>query len=406
VTLLTARRRLAVLMCVLTLILIACLGVVGVLNGGNPYQASFVIVGVSSTIVGGIVASRRAANPIGWLFLGGALGTVVHILAGEYAVYGIITSPGALPLPYAMAWLSSATFAIGPVIDFVLIPLYFPNGRLVSRRWGFVAWFSVGSLLLFTVLYAIAPGEAVDGSGVQNPVGVEALRPFMEAFDTYFFVWYMSLILAAAASLVVRFLRSVGEERQQLKWFTYAAAFVPVWFLVNSPIQAAVPHLFAVMDSLVIAAVPIAAGIAILRYRLYDIDLIINRTLVYGILTLSLVLIYFGGIVLAQTTLRVVSGQESSVAVVASTLVIAALFNPLRRRIQGFIDRRFYRGKYDARKTLEAFSAKLREETDLDALNAELVSVVRETMQPQHASLWLKPSGGRERGSDLRLSSS
>ena len=384
----------------LTLVLIACLGVIGVLNGGDPYEASFAIVGVSSTIVGGVVASRRATNPVGWLFLGGALGTVVHVLAGEYAVYGIITNPGALPLPHAMAWLSSATFAIGPVIDFILIPLYFPDGRLVSRRWGLVGWFSVASLLLFTVLFAIAPGgEAIDGSGIQNPLGVEALRPFMEAFEPFFFVWYISLILAAAASLVVRFLRSVGEERQQLKWFTYAAAFVPLWFLVNSPVQAEVPHLFAVMDSLIIAAVPIAAGIAILRYRLYDIDLIINRTLVYGILTLSLALIYFGGIVLAQTTLRAVSGQESSLAVVASTLLIAALFNPLRRRIQGFIDRRFYRRKYDAAKTLEAFSSKLREETDLDALNAELISVVRETMQPQHASLWLRPSldgrGGR-----------
>jgi hypothetical protein len=403
VTLLTARR-LALGTCVLTLILISCLGVMGVLNGGDPYESSFAIVGVSSTIVGGVVASRCATNPVGWLFLGGALGTVVHILAGEYAVYGIITSPGALPLSHAMAWLSSATFAIGPVIDFILIPLYFPDGRLVSRRWDLVAWFSVGSLLLFTVLYAIAPGEAVNDSGIQNPLGVEALRPFMEAFDPFFFVWYLSLILAAAGSLVVRFLRSVGEERQQLKWFTYAAAFVPVWFLVNSPIQAAVPHLFAVMDSLVIAAVPIAAGIAILRYRLYDIDIIINRTLVYGVLTLTLALIYFGGILLAQTTLRAVSGQESSLAVVASTLVIAALFNPLRRRIQGFIDRRFYRRKYDAAKTLEAFSARLREETDLDRLGGELISVVRETMQPQHASLWLRPSpggrGGRGSGSN------
>jgi len=368
----------------------------GVLNGGDPYEASFAIVGVSSAIVGGVVAFRRATNPVGWLFLGGALGTVVHVLAGEYAVYGIITSPGALPLPHAMAGLSNTTLLVGPVMNFILIPLYFPNGRPVSRRWGVVAQVALGSLLIFTVLYAFAPGEAVNDSGIPNPLGVEALRPFMEAFDPIFFVWYMSLILAAAGSLVVRFRRSVGEERQQLKWFTYAAAFVPVWFLVNSPVQAAVPHLFAVLDSLIIAAVPIAAGIAILRYRLYDIDLIINRTLVYGVLTLSLVLIYFGGVVLTQATLRTVSGQESSLAVVASTLVIAALFNPLRRRIQGFIDRRFYRRKYDARKTLEAFSARLREETDLDRLGGELISVVRETMQPQHASLWLRPSlGGR-----------
>src|SRR5215212_7278367 len=393
-----ATRRLAVGTCVLTLILIAGTVVMNDLNGGDLYDVNFAIVGVSSAIVGGVVAARRPANRIGWLFLGGALAPAVRALAGGYAVYGLVTDPGTLPLPYAMAWLSNATFAIGPVVAFILIPLYFPDGRLVSRRWRLVARFSVGGLLLFTVLFAIAPGEAVDGSGIQNPLGVEALRPFMEAFDPYFFVWYMSLILAAAGSLVVRFLRSVGEERQQLKWFTYAAAILPVWFLVNSPIQAAFPNLFAVMDSLVIAAIPIAAGIAVLRYRLYDIDVIINRTLVYGVLTLSLALIYSGGIVVLQRVFVGITGEESTLAVVASTLVIAALFNPLRHRIQSFIDRRFYRRKYDARKTLETFSFKLREETDLDRLGGELVSVVRETMQPEHVSLWLRPSpDGRER---------
>jgi hypothetical protein len=386
---------LAVGTCVLTLILVAGTIVMNYLNGGDIYDVNFAIVGVSSAVVGGVVATRRPVNPVGWLFLGGALVSAARTLAGGYAVYGVTTNPGAVPLPYAMAWLSSATYVVGPVIAFVLIPLYFPNGRLVSRRWGLVAWFSVGSLLLFTVFYAFVPGEAVDGSGIQNPLGIEALRPFVETFDPYFFVWYMSLILAAAASLVVRFLRSGGVERQQLKWFTYAAAFIPLWFLVNTPIEAAVPNLFAVLDSLFIAAVPVAAGIAILRYRLYDIDIIINRTLVYGVLTLSLALIYFGGIVLAQATLRALTGQESSLAVVASTLVIAALFNPLRRSIQEFIDRRFYRNRYDARKTLEAFSSKLREETDLDRLGGELVSVVKETMQPAHTSLWLRPSPGR-----------
>jgi hypothetical protein len=368
-----------------------------ILNGGDLYDANFSIVGVSSAIVGGVVAARRPANPVGWLFLGGALSATVRVLAGEYAVYGILTNPGALPLPYALAWLSSAMILIGPVISFVLIPLYFPDGRPVSRRWAFVGRVSLGSLLLLTILYSFAPGVAVDGSGIQNPLGVEALRPFWQTFNPIVLVWYIGLILAAAGSLVVRFLRSVGEERQQLKWFTYAAAFIPFWFLINAPIQDAFPNLFAVLDSLFIAAVPIAAGIAILRYRLYDIDLLINRTLVYGVLTLLLGLIYFGAIVLSQAALRAVSGQESSLAVVASTLVIAALFNPLRQRVQQFIDRRFYRRKYDAAKTLEAFSHKLREETDLDRLGGELVSVVHETMRPEHASLWLRLPGDLER---------
>jgi hypothetical protein len=402
------KRRTATLLgwgtCALTLVLISCIVAMTLLNGGDILDVNFAIVGISSTIVGGAVASRRPANPVGWLFLAGALSTAIKVLAGEYAIYGISTNPGALPLPYAAAWLSNTMVWIGPAISFILIPLYFPDGRPVSRRWAFVGWVALGSLPLFTLLYSVAPVEAVQGSGIQNPLGIEALRPFVKTFETVALVCYIALILAAAGSLVVRFLRSVGEERQQLKWFTYAAAMLPVWFLINRPIQVAFPDLFAVLDSLFIAAVPIAAGIAILRYRLYDIDLIINRTLVYGVLSLLLGLIYFGAIVLSQAALRTLAGGESPLAVVASTLAIAALFNPLRQRVQDFIDRRFYRKKYDAAKTLEAFSARLRDETDLDRLGGELVSVVHETMRPEHASLWLAPQGERqqdERGSNV-----
>ena len=389
------KRRTATLLawgtCALALVLMACVVAITLLNGGDIFDVTFAIVGISSTVVGAAVASRRPANPVGWLFLAGALSVAIRVLAGEYAIYGISTNPGALPLPYAAAWLSNTMVWIGPAISFILIPLYFPDGRPVSRRWAFVGWVSLASLLLFTLLYAFAPVEAIQRSGIRNPLGVEALRPFVKTFETVVLAWYIALIVAAAGSLVVRFLRSVGEERQQLKWFTYAAAMLPVWFLINHPIQVAFPDLFAVLDSLFIAAVPIAAGIAILRYRLYDIDLIINRTLVYGLLSLLLGLIYFGAIVLSQAALRTLAGGESSLAVVASTLAIAALFNPLRQRVQDFIDRRFYRKKYDAAKTLEAFSTRLREETDLDRLGGELVSVVHETMRPEHASLWLKP---------------
>jgi hypothetical protein len=384
--------------CALALILIVCVVVMILLNGGDVFDATFAVVGISSTVVGGAVASRRPTNPVGWFFLAGALSATIRVLAGEYAIYGISTHPGALPLPYAAAWLSNTMIWIGPSISFILIPLYFPDGRPVSRRWAILVHLSLGSLLLFTVLNAVAPVEAVQRSGIQNPLGIEALRPFVKAFEAVELVWYIALILAAAGSLVVRFLRSVGEERQQLKWFTYAAAILPVWFLVNSPIQSAFPNLFAILDSLFIAAVPVAAGIAILRYRLYDIDIIINRTLVYGVLSLLLGLIYFGAIVLSQAALRTLAGGESSLAVVVSTLAIAALFNPLRHAIQAFIDRRFYRSKYDARRTLEAFSARLREETDLDRLGGELVSVVHETMHPHHASLWLKSPRKREQG--------
>ena len=384
-------RRLAWGTCALTLAIIACIVVLVLLNRSDSGSLSFSIVGVSSTIVGGVVASRRPANPVGWLFLGAALFSALRALTAEYAIYGLVTSPGALPLSEGMAGLSNSLQLAGPVLSFVLVPLYFPSGRPVSRRWGIVAWIALGLLPVMTVVQAFSPGEAVSGSGIPNPWSVDSLRPVVEVSSTAGFVGFMGLIFASAMSLVVRFRRSVGEERQQLKWFTYAAAFIPVWFVLNSPIERAFPSLFDVLDALVIAGVPIAAGIAILRYRLYDIDRIINRTLVYASLTAMLAALYLGGVVVLQYALRWLTGGETQLAVVASTLAIAALFNTLRRRVQAFVDRRFYRRKYDAAKTLEIFNAKLRDETNLDALSGDLVGVVRETVQPAHVSLWLRP---------------
>jgi hypothetical protein len=196
--------------------------------------------------------------------------------------------------------------------------------------------------------------------------------------------------LGAVISLFVRYRRARGDERQQIKWFASAAALTLAWIIVAEQQSG---EIVALSGLFVIASIPVATGIAILRYRLYDIDQIINRTLVYGVLTGILALIYFGGVATSEAIFRARTGQEQQpqIAVVVSTLVIAALFTPLRRRIQRFIDRRFYRRKYDARKTLETFSFKLRDETDLDSLNDELVGMVRETMQPAHVSLWMRP---------------
>jgi hypothetical protein len=275
----------------------------------------------------------------------------------------------------------------------VFVPLYFPDGRLVSPRWRWVVRLALFFAGVSTVSSAFLRGEIKD-SGLVNPLGIVALRSVLGPLDTVNEVGYFGILFVSAASLVVRFRRSGSVERQQIKWLAFAALAIPVWFLTNAPIAAVSLTLFLVMDALISSAlIPLAAGVAILRYRLYDIDVVINRTLVYGLLTASLALVYLGGVTAVQTLLRVLTGQEQQpqLAVVATTLVIAALFNPLRRRIQAFIDRRFYRRKYDAAKTLEAFSAKLREETDLGALNAELVAVVRETMQPAHVSVWLRP---------------
>jgi hypothetical protein len=204
----------------------------------------------------------------------------------------------------------------------------------------------------------------------------------------------LGAVLASAVSLVVRFRRAHRLERQQIKWFAYAGAFLAVVFVAGPTVlwSPAVPGwVWFCAFFLAVVGMPVCAGIAILRYRLYDIDLIINRTLVYGSLTATLVALYFGSIVLLQRVFVVLTGGRSTLAIVASTLLIAALFSPLRRRIQSFIDRRFYRSKYDAAKTLEAFSARLREETDLETLRNDLVVVARKTMQPAQISLWLRP---------------
>jgi cytochrome b subunit of formate dehydrogenase len=236
---------------------------------------------------------------------------------------------------------------------------------------------------------------------INNPLGVEGLPNVWKLTQTLM----LTLIFVSAASLFMRLRRARGVERQQIKWFTYTGVVASSAALLTYTISEAIGALWLkwvgyVVMQVALIGMPISMGIAILRYRLYNIDLLINRTLVYGALTALLVAVYFGGVTATQAIFRALTGQQEQqpqLAVVISTLVIAALFNPLRRRIQGFIDRRFYRSKYDARKTLETFSAKLRDETDLDALSNDLVGVVRETMQPAHVSLWLRPDTGSKR---------
>ena len=378
-------------MCVLALALISASLVLALLGTASVVGLDFPLVGVSGALVGGLVASRKPRNPVGWFFLAGACIGGLQALAGTYAVYGLIVDPGSLPLASLCAWFSGAFQIVGPIFGFVLLPLYFPNGRPPTPRWALITWVTLGVLPVAMLLTAFSPGEAIYGTGIPNPLAIEALRPVNEALRPFVFALYIGLMLAAAVSLVVRLVRSRGEERQQIEWFVFAAALVPVWFVINAPIEQASPILFRVLDALIISSVPVAAGIAILRYRLYDIDRIINRTIVYGVLSLLLGLIYFGAIVLSQQVFVLLTGQRSTLAVVVSTLAIAALVNPLRHRTQSFVDRRFYRSKYDARKTLESFSARLRDDTDLEALNDELLWVVRETMQPAHISLWLRP---------------
>ncbi|HZY65547.1 MAG TPA: hypothetical protein VFE21_06685 [Rubrobacteraceae bacterium] len=346
--------------------------------------------------VGTLVVTRRPGNSIGWLFCSGAFIWILGELALEYGVYTLITSPGALPAAEWMVWFGGWARGMGWFLIVVFLLLLFPTGRLPSPRWRPVLWGAVGFVALFTLVSWLSPvSDDFRLAFVRNPLGLE-----LETVELLGEVLYLVLplvLVASGAAVIVRFRRSSGQERQQIKWFAYAVAVMIVLFVIwFSLILAGFTLPGALVFVVPLLGLPVAVGIAILKYRLYDIDVLINRTLVYGLLTAALALIYFGGVVLLQYALRALTGQESQLAIVASTLLIAALFNPLRKHIQAFIDRRFYRKKYDAAKTLEAFSARLRKETDLNHLTNELVGVVRETMQPAHVSLWLRtPEQGR-----------
>ena len=354
-------------------------------------------------VVGALLVARRPTNAIGWIL--SAVGLMVSTIFGAgsgYATYVMATRGQPDALAVLGAWAANCLWFVMLALALIYLPLLFPDGRLLTRRWLSVAVLGgIGTLgfVLPGALVDTIPVNEVPGRGIANPIGIEGLGkiedlPIVGAVEGLFLL----AALGAVASVVVRFRRSRGVERQQMKWFAY----VIVVLIGGSVLTGGLSDLTGVgwlgkfsfaLSMMGLMCLPIAVGIAILRYRLYEIDLIINRTLVYGPLTATLVLVYFGGVATAQLVFRALTDQQQQpqLAVVVSTLVIAALFNPLRSRIQTFIDRRFYRRKYDARKTLEAFSAKLRDETDLQALSGELTSVVGETMQPAHVSLWLSP---------------
>ena len=359
--------------------------------------------------VGAVILSRRPGHPIGWIFCTMNLGWAINNFAGPYAKYALVANPGSLPAGKLAVWLYFWPGFVSTSL-FVFLGLLFPDGTLLSRRWRPVAWLVAGYGVVAPLALAFAPGPVDDTIGfkVTNPAGVGgSLGGVVHLVAMVAQLLTVPLFAVAAVSLILRQRRARGQERQQLKWFTSSVAVVAVLvaaqfaIMVRYGSQAAMPGWARLSEEVVIvsaALIPaVAAGIAILKYRLYEIDLIINRTLVYGSLTVSLAAVYVGSVVGLQALLRALTGQNSQLAVVGSTLFIAALFSPLRRYIQSFIDRRFYRKKYNARKTLEAFSSKLRDETDLNVLCEDLTGVVRETMQPAHVSLWLRPDTAPQR---------
>jgi hypothetical protein len=356
----------------------------------RPHPRFVVLAGVPLLVyptIGAFVVSHRPKNAVGWVLCG--MGFIIEVLAFSraYADYLLFALPGSqigkIMDDQATPW------AVGPIVIMcaVLLILLFPDGKLLHRGWWAVVWMAVGGATLVSLWWITWPEGALGDT-------VRALGKFGGASLTVSCV-------ASGFSVFMRLQIADSRVRQQLKWFAYGTAlFLGAFFLMDAAFQTGGPWAAFVVIVTGLSAFPVAVGIAILRYRLYDIDMLINRTLVYGSLTLMIALVYFGSVTATQALFQAFTSQERlpQLVVVTSTLVIAALFTPLRRRIQSFIDRSFYRRKYDAGKTLEAFSAKLRDKTDLEALNKELVGVVRETMQPSHVSLWLRPSpDARER---------
>jgi hypothetical protein len=341
--------------------------------------------------VGGLIVARRPGNSLGWAFSAAGLLAVTGELATEYAWYSYVDQYTSMPGAIAAAWYANWSWFPTFFLAAWFPLLFFPTGHLLSTRWRPVAWVGGGGIVAITLLAALDPSlDVPHNRSLANPIGIAGLP---EAEDSSTGAALLSLLLfsvvAALIQLVFRFRHSRGEERQQLKWFTYAGAVMVLIFVAQEVTPLALPDF---MFGILIGMIPVSAGVAIFRYRLYDIDLIINRTLVYGALTTVLALVYLGGVVGVGGLVREITGQErNNLVVAASTLAVAGVFRPARTRIQAFIDQRFYRSKYDAQRTLTAFSAKMRDQIDLDSLTSEMVAVVRETVQPTHISVWLKP---------------
>ena len=379
-----------------SLALLALGGFFLLLSASTPIPPAFgfrgvdLIFGLAFSTVGVVIALRRPANPIGWLF--GAAGLVFAVVgfAGQYTTYAVLTRPGS-PLGPEAAWLAQWLWpsSLGTI---ACVFLLFPDGQLLSPRWRPMLWLAAIGPATAAIGFTLAPGPLTEFRVVDNPFGLQAASPVPELIGSIGMVGLWLALLGAGASLVLRFRRARGEQRQQLKWVAYAAGLEAVTMAasIGSFLRwgTSFPGLVA-LTICGLVAIPIATAVAILRYRLYAIDRLINRTLVYGLLTALLGAIYASAVLVAGHLFGGVGDEPPSWAVAGATLAVAAVFQPARRRIQNVVDRRFNRHRYDAAKTVEAFSVRLRDHLDLDALTSELLAVVSQTVEPRTASLWL-----------------
>jgi len=352
--------------------------------------------------VGAVILSRRPRNVIGWILCVVGLSSAVAGFAQDYASYALLHRSEPQPGGLLMGWLGSWPWYLAFGLIITSLPLLFPDGRLPSRRWLPVAWLAGALIALQCVWAAFAPRPFEGPSGMpQNPWAIERAEGFFRVLEAGFSVLVPAVLFLSLASLVVRFRRSAGVERQQLKWFTYFSLLaIGSWGLVEAAdLKGQLSGLlWAFFTTVSFWTIPAAIGIAILRYRLYDIDRLINRTLVYGLLTAVLGGGYAGAVLVLGQLFGGVTGDPPSWAVAGATLAVAALFQPARRRIQAVVDRRFNRRKYNTATTIQAFSTRLRDQVDLDSLSTGLLGVVDQTMEPTRVSLWLRPSASGSSG--------
>jgi hypothetical protein len=362
-------------------------------ENGADVDLTFGLIYLAFTAIGALIVSRRPRNAIGWLFgVFGLIGAGIG-LASAWALHSLYAPGSALPAGPEAAWVGTVLGAL-LVSPLVLVLVLFPDGHLPGRAWRAVLWLLALDVVLLLVSRAFAPGPLDNIQSVSNPLGVEGGVGPLDAVGGLGLVLGVALLAAAAVSMVLRFRRSRGLEREQIKWFAAGAVVGALLFggVLTSSLSESLRNseqATAVTDVLVaigFVALPISAGIAILRHRLYDIDVVINRTLVYAALTATLAAAYIGSVLLLQLLLS----PGSDIAIAGSTLAVPALFRPLRTRIQKLVDRRFFRSRYDAAVTLAGFGARLRDEVELESVSSELRGVVRQTMQPAHVSLWLR----------------
>jgi hypothetical protein len=358
----------------------------------QPASVPLLVAALSSATVGALLGSRRPAHPVGWLLLGLGLLVVANVVASGYVGYGLVARPGSLPGASYLAGISNGIQVLWlACVSFVL--LLTPTGSLPSPRWRWWARVAAAAPVVLVLLSAVDPQPlAPEHPTVENPLSVPVPTGLLLAAAAAAAVTILATLVAAAGSLVVRFRRARGVERQQLRWLAVGAALAAVLLLV------AVAAGAMSKDGVVLAAVgscvallPLATGAAILRYRLYDLDRIVSRTLAYGLLTVVL----GGGYAVIALSLGQLLGRDSSLVVAAATLAVAAAFQPARRRVQQAVDRRFNRRRHDAAQTIQAFSTRLRQQVDLDSLTAELLAVAARTVEPTMVSLWLRPQAER-----------